>query len=92
MVWYFAVELFEDLARRGLATTSAIERAYERDSELMWRLVACFTKVWHYNHHLWGKLAEILAYSEHFRPYFIRSRVCIIFCFADYFSHQSPGR
>jgi hypothetical protein len=75
MTWQFAVELFDDLAQRGLTTTSSIERAYKNDSKLYWRLVSLFTKVnVLHNYHL-TKLCDELSWSEHFRPFFIRSRV-----------------
>jgi hypothetical protein len=75
MAWSDAALLFEDLARMGLTTASAIERAYKKDTKLLWRLVACFAKSDNYLSNLWGKLSQVISWCEHFRPYFKRSRV-----------------
>jgi hypothetical protein len=75
MVWSNNAQLFEDLARMGLTTASAIERAYKKDSNFLWRLVACFAKIDFYLFHLWAKLSHVITWCEHFRPYFKRWRV-----------------
>ncbi|KAJ6620339.1 hypothetical protein B0H10DRAFT_2022400 [Mycena sp. CBHHK59/15] len=74
MAWGHAVDLFEELDRRGLTTTSAIERAYKQDSALMWRLVACLCKISYLDGHLWERFSEVLSWSEYYRPYFKRFR------------------
>ncbi|KAJ6577852.1 hypothetical protein B0H19DRAFT_932770 [Mycena capillaripes] len=74
MTWGHAVEVFEELDRRGLASTSAIERAYQQDSALMWRLVACLCKISYLDGHLWERFTEIMSWSEYYRPYFKRYR------------------
>lgn len=51
MTWSHAASLFEDLARRGLTTASAIERECKKDSQLMWRLVACICHVRYLSEH-----------------------------------------
>jgi len=78
MAWSYAAALFEDLTRMGLTTSSAIERAYRKDTKLLWRLVACFAKVNEHVRNLWGKVIQVVSWCEHFRPYFKRSRVSII--------------
>jgi hypothetical protein len=75
MTWFHATELFEDLARMGLTTASAIERAYKKDTKLMWRIVTCFARARHLLVMSWGKLRQVVTWSEHFRPYFKRWRV-----------------
>ncbi|KAJ7460843.1 hypothetical protein B0H11DRAFT_2057030, partial [Mycena galericulata] len=69
-----AVDLFEEFDRRGLTTTSAIERAYKQDSALMWNLVACLCKISYLAGHLWERFTEIMSWSEYYRPYFKRYR------------------
>lgn len=76
MAWSSAADLFEHLARMGLTTASAIERAYKKDTALLWRLVSCFAKVEFLGCNLVGKLSQVVSWSEHFRPYFKRWRVC----------------
>jgi hypothetical protein len=75
MTWFHAAELFEDLARMGLTTASAIERAYRKDKKLLWRLVSCFARAQYLAANMWGKLTHVVSWSEHFRPYFKRWRV-----------------
>ncbi|KAJ7494460.1 hypothetical protein B0H11DRAFT_1802789 [Mycena galericulata] len=74
MTWGHAVDLFEEFDRRGLTTTSAIERAYKQDSALMWNLVACLCKISYLAGHLWERFTEIMSWSEYYRPYFKRYR------------------
>lgn len=76
MAWSSAAALFEHLARMGLTTASAIERAYKKDTAFLWRLVACFARVESLGCNLVGKLSQVVSWSEHFRPYFKRWRVC----------------
>lgn len=77
MTWSFALNIFDDFAQKGLTTSSSIERAYKQDKALMWRLASLFTKVILLHNYVLGRLSESLSWSEHFRPYFIRSRVCL---------------
>jgi hypothetical protein len=77
MAWSDSALIFEDLARRGLTTASAIERAYKKDTALLWRLVACFVKSDYYLGELWGKLSHVISWCEHFRPFFKRWRVSL---------------
>jgi hypothetical protein len=76
MAWSSTADLFEHLARMGLTTASAIERAYKKDTVLLWRLVSCFARVEFLGCNLVGKLAQVVSWSKHFRPYFKRWRVC----------------
>jgi hypothetical protein len=78
MAWSHAAALLEDLARIGLTTSSAIERAYRKDTKLLWRLVACFVRVNDHIRNIRGRLAQVVSYCEYFRPYFKRWRVCIM--------------
>jgi hypothetical protein len=79
MTWFHATELFEDLARMGLTTTSSIERAYKKDRKLLWRLVSCFARAHYLRVIMWGQLEDSITWSEHFRSYFKRWRVSLIF-------------
>ncbi|KAJ7348953.1 hypothetical protein DFH08DRAFT_959155 [Mycena albidolilacea] len=74
MTWGHAVDVFEELDRRGLASTSAIERAYRQDSALMWRLVACLCRISYLEGHLWERFTEIMSWCEYYRPFFKRYR------------------
>ncbi|KAJ7272938.1 hypothetical protein C8J57DRAFT_1316058 [Mycena rebaudengoi] len=74
MTWGHAVDIFDELARRGLHTTSAIERAYKQDSALMWRLVTCDCRISYLEGHLWERFTEVTSWCEYFRPYFSRYR------------------
>lgn len=75
MTWGHAVDVFEELDHRGLASTSAIERAYKQDSGLMWRLVACLCNINYLTGHLWERFTEVMSWCEYYRPYFKRYRV-----------------
>jgi hypothetical protein len=90
MAWSDAALLFEDLARMGLTTASAIERAYKKDTKLLWCLVACFVKSDNYLSNLWGKLSQVVSWCEHFRPYFKRWRVSTWVLFLFLFAYP-PG-
>jgi hypothetical protein len=84
MTWFHAVELFEDLTRMGLINTASIERAYKKDKALMWRIVSCFARIDYLVLNLWGKLTHTITWSEHFRPYFKRWRVSLIYPLIGY--------
>ncbi|KAF8191564.1 hypothetical protein K438DRAFT_1590942 [Mycena galopus ATCC 62051] len=75
MTWGQAVEVFEELDQRGLASTSSIERAYQKDSALMWRLVTCICNIDYLKGHLWERFTEVMSYCEYYRPCFKRYRV-----------------
>ncbi|KAJ7063660.1 hypothetical protein C8F01DRAFT_1368173 [Mycena amicta] len=75
MIWGQALELFEEFDRRGLLTTSAIERAYRSDSAFMWRLATCLCNVKFLARQLWEQFAEVISWSEYYRPFFIRRRL-----------------
>lgn len=72
MGWSSAAEVFEEFARRGLTTASAIERAYKQDSKLLWKMVAAFDRVENYISQLVGKLSQVISYSEYYGPFFKR--------------------
>ncbi|KAF7353780.1 Regulation of transcription from pol ii promoter-related protein [Mycena venus] len=74
MTWGHAVDVFEELDRRGLTTTSSIERAYKQDSALMWRLVGCLCKISYLAGHLWERFTEIMSWCDYYRPFFKRYR------------------
>lgn len=72
--WSYVAEVFEDLARRGLCNPYAIERAYMRDEELMWRLISCCVRAYTLATHLLSRMKQAVTYCEHFRPFFKRWR------------------
>lgn len=59
----------------GLTTASAIERAYKKDTKLLWRIITSFARARQLVLILWCKLCQTVTWSEHFRPYFKRWRV-----------------
>ncbi|KAF9026052.1 hypothetical protein BDZ89DRAFT_1067890 [Hymenopellis radicata] len=68
-VWSRAAECLEDLASRGLVTTSAIEREYRTDPRLKWRLISIgqLSKV--YTQKTSARLSTIFARLPAFRNY-----------------------
>ncbi|KAJ6591621.1 hypothetical protein DFH09DRAFT_1137538 [Mycena vulgaris] len=74
MTWSHAASLFEDLARLGLTTASSIERAYIRDSKLLWRFVSCIANINVLTMNSSARMLQEVSWSEHFRPYFKRFR------------------
>ncbi|KAJ7184451.1 hypothetical protein C8R46DRAFT_1064102 [Mycena filopes] len=74
MTWAHAADVLEELDRRGLNTSTAIERAYEQDSALMWRLVACLCKFDYLIGHLQERASEVISWCEYYRPFFKRFR------------------
>jgi hypothetical protein len=86
MTWAHAAELFEELACLNLNTASAVERAYKKDYKLLWRFASCQARLDYYSNSLWWNLRLEISWSEHFRPYFKRSRVryhCFVYCSTD---------
>ncbi|KAJ7116157.1 hypothetical protein C8R43DRAFT_1138025 [Mycena crocata] len=74
MVWLHASELLEDLYNRGLATSSQIEREYEKDRKLMLRLIVCYTKMEALALHLWSNMTQVITASPNLVPCVIRRR------------------
>ncbi|KAJ7123960.1 hypothetical protein C8R43DRAFT_1031427 [Mycena crocata] len=74
MVWLHASELLEDLFRRGLTTSSHIEREYKKDRHLMLRLIACYTKVEALASHLWSNMGQVISASPNIAPCLVRRR------------------
>ncbi|KAJ7583140.1 hypothetical protein C8J56DRAFT_953166 [Mycena floridula] len=72
--WKHATDVFEYLARKGLCTASAIERAYLRDEDLMWRLFACGVLAFTLGRELWGKISQVITFCPYYKPYFRRWR------------------
>ena len=65
-----AAALLEDPTCIGLTMSSAIERAYRKDTKLLWKLVACFVRVNEHIRNIRGRLAQVMSYCKYFRPYF----------------------
>ncbi|KAJ7144917.1 hypothetical protein C8R43DRAFT_1013473 [Mycena crocata] len=74
MTWGQVVDVFDELHRLGLVSTSAIERAYKQDSGLMWRLVSCLCRISYLSGHLWERFTEIMSWCEYYRPFYKRYR------------------
>ncbi|VDB83236.1 unnamed protein product [Peniophora sp. CBMAI 1063] len=72
--WSQAATLFEDLAEKGITTPRALERAYKRDLDLFWRLLRVITAVAELERAMVGQSAQIITYSEYYRPWFKRYR------------------
>lgn len=66
--WSLATELFEDLARMGIITASSLERAYQKDAKLMWRIVRCFAELCE----LQGQSTRWCLVADEFQPH----RIC----------------
>jgi hypothetical protein len=59
----------------SLSTSSAIERAYKKDNDLLWRFASCHALVFSEQYRLWWNLKLEMRMSPHFRPYFKRMHV-----------------
>ncbi|EIM87872.1 uncharacterized protein STEHIDRAFT_138418, partial [Stereum hirsutum FP-91666 SS1] len=73
--WSLATELFEDLARMGITTASSLERAYQKDAKLMWRIVRCFAELCELQGLLMGTMMHVISWSPQFRKYLKRYRM-----------------
>ncbi|EJD43599.1 hypothetical protein AURDEDRAFT_114653 [Auricularia subglabra TFB-10046 SS5] len=67
--WYRAVNVFEELARRGLTTTTAVERAYQADPALKWRLLSVFCTTLSYSSKHGSMVNQTMLSQKEFRPY-----------------------
>ncbi|KAF7305511.1 hypothetical protein HMN09_00804000 [Mycena chlorophos] len=74
VAWRDAALLFEDLQALGLATPAAIERAYEQDTTLLWRLVSVKYRISAMTWKLWANFQQLVAVSEYYGPLFHRFR------------------
>ncbi|KAF7290664.1 hypothetical protein MIND_01306700 [Mycena indigotica] len=68
VAWKETALLFEDLAARGLNTPAAIERAYSRDSALLWRLCGVVHRVASMTRKMSANLQQLLAASDYYKP------------------------
>lgn len=75
MTWSCAADLFQILALKNLNTSSAIERAYKKDPELLWHFASCYALVGYEQHHQWWNVRLEISTSPYFRPYFKRTHV-----------------
>lgn len=75
MAWSYTTDLFRTLARENLSTSSAIERAYKRDTELLWRFASCHALVEYDQHRLWWNVKLEVSTSPYFKPYFKRTYI-----------------
>lgn len=75
MAWSYAADLFRILARQNLSTSSAIERAYKKDTELLWRFSSCHALVEYDQYRLWWNVKLEVSTSPYFKPYFKRTYV-----------------
>lgn len=75
MTWTAVTELLEEFVQRDLVTTAKIERAYQSDEQLFWRIVKAFALVSELKRAHSGRFKHVLTWCAAFRPYFDRSRV-----------------
>jgi hypothetical protein len=75
LAWSYAVDLFQDLTRMNLSTSSSIERAYKKDNSLLWRFASCHALIYFEHNRLWWEVKLELSASPYFRPYFKPLRV-----------------
>ncbi|KAF7291533.1 hypothetical protein MKEN_01488000 [Mycena kentingensis (nom. inval.)] len=66
--WRDAASLCEYLAAQELHTPAAIERAYKRDTALLWRFVSVINRIGTMHRKMWANLQQLLAGSEYYRP------------------------
>nr|GAT51346.1 predicted protein [Mycena chlorophos] len=67
VAWRDAALLFEELAARGLHTAAAIERAYQKDTALLWRLVSAMHIVSVMWRKMWANFQQLIATSEYYK-------------------------
>ncbi|KZV82954.1 hypothetical protein EXIGLDRAFT_729093 [Exidia glandulosa HHB12029] len=72
--WFRASQLFEELARRGLVTSSAIERAYKADPRLKWRLLSCILWTHECIALFWSLVQQTVAQLPRFKPFVMCTR------------------
>ncbi|KAJ6589048.1 hypothetical protein B0H19DRAFT_1058122 [Mycena capillaripes] len=70
LAWKDAAELFEYLTEKGLNTASAVERAYEKDSALLWRFMSVYNRTTFMARKMWANFSQLVASSDHFKPLF----------------------
>jgi hypothetical protein len=75
LAWKDAAELFEHLVEKGLNTASAVERAYQRDSTLLWRFMSVINRNGWMARKMWANFSQLVVSSEHFQPLFKTWRV-----------------
>ncbi|KAJ7084171.1 hypothetical protein C8R43DRAFT_318962 [Mycena crocata] len=68
LAWKDAAELFEYLAEKGLHTASAVERAYQKDSSLVWRFMSVINRTNYMARKMWANFSQLVAASDHYRP------------------------
>lgn len=68
--------MLDELDRKGLVTSSAIERAYLKDSRLKWRLVSVRELGVLYRAKCGARLETVFARLPAFRNYIKSYRVC----------------
>ena len=61
---------------QGITTPRALERAYKKDVQLFWRLLRAFTAVLELDRTMHSYINQIVTYSDYYRPWFNRYRVC----------------
>ncbi|EJD43598.1 hypothetical protein AURDEDRAFT_145415 [Auricularia subglabra TFB-10046 SS5] len=67
--WYRSAALFEELASRGLTTSTAIERACKTDASLKWRLLSVQFLSQTYTSLHWSLACQIVATDSTFTKY-----------------------
>ncbi|KAJ7222193.1 hypothetical protein GGX14DRAFT_388026 [Mycena pura] len=70
LAWKDAAELFEHLAQKGLNTASAVERAYQKDNTLVWRLMSVINRNGWMARKMWANFSQLIVSSEYFQPLF----------------------
>ncbi|KAF9067826.1 hypothetical protein BDP27DRAFT_1448811 [Rhodocollybia butyracea] len=72
--WALAVSLFDELERRGLRKTAAIEAAYKTDPQLKWRMVGLAAMTVTYTFKIASRTSQVLSALPAFSKYFKRYR------------------
>ncbi|KAJ7074709.1 hypothetical protein C8F01DRAFT_1101576 [Mycena amicta] len=68
LAWRDAALLFEHLAAQGLNTPAAIERAYTKDTALLWRFMSVINRIAVMQRKMCANFQQLLAASEYYKP------------------------
>ncbi|KAJ7074695.1 hypothetical protein C8F01DRAFT_1101503 [Mycena amicta] len=68
LAWKDAALLFEHLAAQGLNTPAAIERAYAKDTALLWRFMSVINRIAVMQRKMCANFQQLLAASEYYKP------------------------
>ncbi|KAF7329068.1 hypothetical protein MKEN_00167100 [Mycena kentingensis (nom. inval.)] len=68
--WKDAALLLEELASKGLTTPAMVERAYQKDHTLLWRIVSVTNRAYTIQRRMTTHMQAVFAASDFYKPYF----------------------